>query len=728
MRSFSKALITAFGVFSLFSLAQAGDQEKAKNLFQEGISLFQVGKEPEALAKFQESLQEEPSAETAYDLFRGTENRIWLRMLSRQGEFERVAVRMMKLAKVARAEKKDDSAAIQALIEQLRSDRLADRRKAIHQLSFEHGEFAAAAMSGYLNSQTHSDIRIAMMNALVEMGKDSVLPIGACLQSSDPVVRRSAAMVLGRIRDTRSLAALKQLAENDSEASIRNLAHQSLSEMNPAALQANAHDLFCDLGEAYAQEDPRILDGAQSVIWRYDDNKQTLVKMSIPASIYASEMARQAFANALRLEPVSQRASAGIALAYGAQIAAKNELVKENRSEEIAQGAPFFQASELGLAASGVSTMNTGLVAASQTGENSAAAVVAEALGRIGIKNPSETPQALVDALQSPDRRVRYAAAISLARMGNALSANAEEQLVGALSDAVALKTPRIVHLIDENKARRNKLAKQLENAGYSVSASETGAMGLVQFKRYGAADLILLSTHLSDLTTEQMLGEILEDTRTQTIPVFLISEKKAMEKANELYGSRVKQVVDGSNWLDLQTVSEAVATRQNPDRESAEQIAKEAASALSEMDSNRIDLTPASIALLEAVQSKPDLIAIPAARALGKAATPTQCEVLGSLLAETKRSKELRIAIADGLGQAFSRLDQVPNGVIAVLFQAMREDTDNGVRQAAAAAIGRARISPADRAMILSSTIANNQSETKEEKTENSGENAEQN
>lgn len=690
--------------------AHAGDQARAKELFQEGLSLFKAGNLEESLVKLQESLKEEPDAATATELFQGTENSVWLQMLTKEGEFEKVARHYMTLANAARRARRDDATAIESLIEKVKSEDFATRRKAAYQLSAQHGEFAVPHLVKLLGSNAPSEFRLNAMNTLADLRGEAVIPLAMTLSTKDLQLKRAAIMTLGRIGDVRAIAFLKSLSEIEKDAPTKEMATSALSEITRRtglSANASAHDLFCEMGEAYLRGDGRFVRGtdANETAWSYADEKG-LVKTAIPTSLYANEIARRAFAQALALDPNSKKAASGLVMAFGATLANAETIRAQGDEATKAAAEAFATRAELGLAAAGKTNLNTGIAAAAM-GESPIAKSVTEALARVGTPGTPEYPTALTEALNSADKRVRYAAAISLARLAPATANPNAAKLVATLASAVGEETVRIVNLIDENSERRARLSAQLANAGYYTVNSESGALGLGQIRRYGAADMIVLSATLNDLTTDQMLTELKDDARTAGIPVFVVSDKRGLEKAKEAFADRSKQILDGAATLDLSLVADAVATRENPDRVIAEELAQEAAMALATLDATVFDLKPAATGLLEAIRTKKDGTAIPAAQAIGNAGSIEHTDTLIATLADTKRSNELRMATGMAIARIFSRTQIVPSASIEALVKIVREESNAEARKAAAIAIGgAANLTPNDRVKVFTETF----------------------
>src|SRR5262245_40969134 len=209
-RPFGRALV----VF-LFPAASASAQD-ARALFNEGVELFRRGQDEEALKKFQDVLAADPTQEIAYQLWKETDHEVWLRLLVKGGEFEKIGRRLSDLASVGRKERSDDAEAIAALVGKLKED-AATRREAILKLASDHGEYAVPHLLEVAANPDEPEFSLFATSALIQLSGAAVLPLCEAARSDSVNVRRAAATVLGRIGDPRALGRLRRLAESDPE-------------------------------------------------------------------------------------------------------------------------------------------------------------------------------------------------------------------------------------------------------------------------------------------------------------------------------------------------------------------------------------------------------------------------------------------------------------------------------------------------------------------------------
>jgi hypothetical protein len=135
MTALRRTLGLALVALSFTQPVRASVLDEVSDTFNQGVELLRQGKETEALAAFQRVLALDPSHEQAYDLWQSTEHEVWLDIMVKGGDFELVAKRLSQLAKAGRAERRDDEAAIRALVETTLSEDVLERRRAVLTLS-----------------------------------------------------------------------------------------------------------------------------------------------------------------------------------------------------------------------------------------------------------------------------------------------------------------------------------------------------------------------------------------------------------------------------------------------------------------------------------------------------------------------------------------------------------------------------------------------------------------
>lgn len=121
------------------------------------------------------------------------------------------------------------------------------------------------------------------------------------------------------------------------------------------------------------------------------------------------------------------------------------------------------------------------------------------------VLDPSRDATPLVRALEHSDKRVRYAAALALARIAPKQPFVGSEQVVSHLAQAVGEAGIRVVLVVTDDPDLSNRLASQVRDAQYIAVQSESVVDCLGRIKRSPGKDLILLDGALgrTDLPKE---------------------------------------------------------------------------------------------------------------------------------------------------------------------------------------------------------------------------------
>jgi HEAT repeat protein len=167
--------------------------------FQAAVEALSRGADEEALGLLRQVLAEDPSHEHAYELFQQAEHTVWLKLLTKGGDFEVLAKELMARASMGRKQRQNNPDAIRELVKELSNDDIIQRRRVINQLASDFGEYSVPILVYSLTQEADETRRLNVMNALLNMGSDVVPPLIETLDAPDAYLRRNVALTLGRI-------------------------------------------------------------------------------------------------------------------------------------------------------------------------------------------------------------------------------------------------------------------------------------------------------------------------------------------------------------------------------------------------------------------------------------------------------------------------------------------------------------------------------------------------
>ena len=678
-------LLVAFTVLSTTAVATPAldiDQD-----FKTGVELLRRGNDAAALKQFTAVLAADPSHEQAYELWKSVDHKIWLDLLVKGGQYELVAKRLMGLAELSRNERRNDKEAIRGLLDEVEGDDVLVRRRALRELSANHGEYAVQYMLFGLGDANDDDRRVKYMHALTEMSTDVVLPLVAALATEDSYLRRNIALTLGHIGDPRAAAALTHTSDLDSDVGVQQAARAAAKKCGS---NGDALGLFLAMGDDYHARSATVLRAMDysAVVWSYEDG---LIATSCSRHVYADELSKNAYHAALNADLGSLEARAGVARAYLSQqstIAGLGEQGAdvENLAMQMAEGT-------LAVHALGADALDLSLIWCTANKDSSTGAAACRVLASMATSATS----GLEAALNSGDGALRSEAAVAMGQIAQREGSSLSGGAIASLGEAVGREVLRIAVVIDSDNDRGAAIADALTGGGMLAHHWNSGASGVALLHRVPGVDMIVLAETLDDLTADQVLDEIARDDRTVNVPVVLITAD--METASDNYGDRCAAFIEGAADLTA-TIDEVLLATLNDDRARANDVAARAAGAVVALANSGHDLSGAIAGVASAIVNRPDEVALPALEALGVIGGADHLTPLTAVIADSERSDAVRIAAADALGDIATRTKLKPaNDALASLKGVLGSDASIEVRQATALGLGRANLTPVQRA-----------------------------
>ncbi len=279
------------------------------------------------------------------------------------------------------------------------------------------GEYAIPFMLDALAEKSREKEFSKIVEALPHIGRPAIRPLVAALQTTNVAVKAEIMRALAEIGYPQSLAYLKYVAEGDSSAELRELAEQSIKQIDPAVLKVPAARLFYQLAEDYYYHAESLAPAEESDfanIWFWDAAGQQLVREEVNRNYFNELMAMQVCEWALK-------ADAGFGQAIGLWLAA----FFKAESAGIKMPAYFGDRHANALVyatTAGPEYLHQALARAVKDQNAYVALGAVEALainaGEKSLLYRIGTTQPLVQALSFNDRAVRYSAAIAIAAAG----------------------------------------------------------------------------------------------------------------------------------------------------------------------------------------------------------------------------------------------------------------------------------------------------------------------
>ena len=151
------------------------------------------------------------------------------------------------------------------------------------------GEYAIPYMLDAMADPARQAELKNIIETLPKIGRPAIRPLVAALQMSDTAVKAEIIRALGLIGYPQSLAYLRYISEKGASAQLRDLAVQSIRQIDPRAVNAPAAALFFQLGEKYYYHDESLApqEGpAIANIWFWDANADRLVRAEVDRAYF----------------------------------------------------------------------------------------------------------------------------------------------------------------------------------------------------------------------------------------------------------------------------------------------------------------------------------------------------------------------------------------------------------------------------------------------------------
>ncbi|MBI4575751.1 MAG: HEAT repeat domain-containing protein [Planctomycetes bacterium] len=318
------AAVAALALMAGPRVSAQGDAE-VRQKFGEGIRLFEQGRFDEAYAAFEEALARDPSADLALELRDEAGYALFVEMLASEHEgLPSVARKLLRLAEQAEQKDRADPTRIRNLLDELRSSDFRTQYLAREKIIATVGHYVVPFAVDALGDRREEEYRVRVIDLLVAMSSDAVLPVIELLDSPDSYTQQNAAVVLGHIRDWRAVAPLKALTELPGVSShVVDEARTSLRKVtgeDPGRLKA-AKEYFLADAKRYYLDDATIVVNRykECVVWKWTDGE--LKSRVVPRYAYNDELAEECCYDGLATDPAYEPLWAQLLGVHYAQLA-----------------------------------------------------------------------------------------------------------------------------------------------------------------------------------------------------------------------------------------------------------------------------------------------------------------------------------------------------------------------------------------------------------------------
>ncbi|MDD5135073.1 MAG: hypothetical protein PHP01_06665 [Phycisphaerae bacterium] len=346
-----------------------------------------------------------------------------------------LAGKILEIIEKGRFARRTDSEIIIAEIKRL-SSTVRGKYTAIERLR-NAGEYAIPYMLDAMADQQRKAEFPNITTALPEIGRFAVRPLTASLVTDNLLVKTEVIKALGKIGYPEALGYLKYIVEKDSSAQLRQLASESINQIDSAASGKTAAELFCQNAENYYYKAESLAPASDvnfANIWFWDKDSARLTREQVSKAYFNEMMTMRSCEWSVRADPDFGEA---ISLWIAAFFRAQDTGIAWPKYFGSGHPDPMTYA-----VTAGAEYLHGTLGRAIKDRDAVVALGAVEALGRnAGEKSLMyrlKTSQPLIDALTFDDRAVRFSAAIAIARAGPTEQLAQSVLVVNNLAEAIS--------------------------------------------------------------------------------------------------------------------------------------------------------------------------------------------------------------------------------------------------------------------------------------------------
>ncbi|MBI4618223.1 MAG: HEAT repeat domain-containing protein [Planctomycetes bacterium] len=739
--------------------AQGDDRAQILDWYRKAFEAYDNGDYDTAAKIFEQIMHADPTQDVAMEIREKIMQRsvhTFVEMLQRGGTIGQFSEYILQKSNLGGIERVTDPAQIQTWVKEAVQEAEFEKRwAALIKLDAKVGPYATPYFVPYFLSN-NENFKVNAIVSLRHMGEQMTLAVMEILNAADPELRRTAAIVLGHLKDHRALPALARVAQNPNEDRIV-VRYAEEAIVNTAGQEVLSIDFkahYLRLARQFYHHDPSILVriGSGDVVWWWNEQAPDLgSKLSysvVPVYLYNEVEAERACWAVLDSDPKNVEGWALLISTNFAKVIETEKILDAVRMSPEREPQP--SQSEMEMLEKNQQILTKADALARSAGlENVYAALdmaIKDRRTEVGvhcIKAISEMENRYTDpgkpilsALHTSDKRLRYHAALALVRIDSLRAYAGHKDVVPTLEAALGEFGQRSILVITDDEVARNTFAAQLDGMGYAPAFAETGWDGVERAKRFPSHDLIILDTRIgvhpidvrtgrADDRTRMNGGEpddptksyekgiyyitVLEflerDYKTKEIPVVLLVDPDNEESvrgaagvgkhANRIKGFISRPVSPDKYSSLLPQIFEGI---QDDFKKRSTEIATWAAMALASMDPDHCiyKAEEASNGLLGVLdKSGPELdgLRIAAISAVSNIGHPRALPSLQRVFQDAAGSIPLRVAAAEAIGVILQRNNEAPSLDLQEAFQAALQSEPLEIQVAVAHALGRARI-----------------------------------
>ncbi|CAN5776452.1 hypothetical protein BH11PLA1_BH11PLA1_05170 [soil metagenome] len=411
------------------------------------------------------------------------------------------------------------------------------------------GEYALPQLLQTLTRNADPALSAEVRALLVDMGKQSVMPLAAALPSLDARMQETVAGILGDIHYKAALPFLYDLAlDSKSQPNVRRAAEAAIARIDSGFDKGMTPSiLFEQLGEQYYTQQESLISFPREQMqlgWQFAP-EFGLSSVPMRSEVFTQTMAMRMAERALKLDRSSRDATAlWVAANFKREMATPKDY--KNPIYGAYRDAMYYAVT------AGPAVDERVLARALRTRDTALALKAIEAISRTtgaAAITAEGSAKPLLDALRYPSRRVQTEAALALALAQPQGSFEGSDRVVPTLASAVRDAGTRYAAVVSGNGEIANMISGNLRRAGFTVLPTGSSLQAIAEpIASSPGVDLIFIS--LPGSLTAQAINEALASTRLAATPIVAIVSEVSEPDLRVAFGRnpQVALVREGSS------------------------------------------------------------------------------------------------------------------------------------------------------------------------------------
>ncbi|MCK4284417.1 MAG: HEAT repeat domain-containing protein [Candidatus Brocadiae bacterium] len=729
------ALVVVFSAGLLGTVSAQEGEQAILDTFKRGITLYETGEYDQAKEAFDQVLAQQPGMQTA----------LKMRDMAELGQFVQMrddeklgpeARQILDLMMRAVRETRRTVESPERLVGDFQSPDLAVYGKAMVELRG-HGPYAVPHVVHLLAIEEPGKQNIAgrAISLLAGTHKDACLPLVRVLQGTDnELLKSQVAGVLGQIGDRRAVPALVSAWEDEgllgatrraAARALESVTGRSAAELGTAVAQ------YVALATAYFEEDKAVVRhtyGLTADVWEWDAAGAALadkvVYEEVPAYLYYQRMATEMALEGLQVDPANLDLQAVLAASLVRQLALceffKSTDVRfggQGVAQEVCDDAAG-RAAELAVEVPVVLSLLESPVLASalqmtlKAGDGAAALFLVRTLGgKLAAAGPAPpdavTIRALIDALDSGDKDVRYNAAIVLVCSCPTGECGAADRITQVISAALRAASTRNALVVMDDLQMRNTLGAVVRGEGVATTEATVDEERIESvLSLQPSVDIVFLSGNAPEHTFKKIMALLSGDPRTKAAPVYVVVDPgEPSAEVSKYAGIEEVLLPDDLRAAKLQPIlqEKVLSESRSAFTEEEEAVVLRAAQALQAVAPLRTEYELQTLApsLVRALIGYSEEVTAVAAGCLAGFGSEAAIEPLSQIVAG-EASVGVKVIACRALAAVFKRTRaEASETVAAVLKDALAAD-EQELREAAAEALSVAGLDWGELLLLL--------------------------